>query len=149
VIQHRLDPHSESAPRFSPRLWPVRRGRGSIARWPRSPQARTRRTIGEITRVLRGTGAETVLNPVHPDTDQTILGTPIPQWPALSALVAEAARVLPGIRTQSWDVALTDRGPVLLEVNFGGDLNLSQLAYGTGVPDEAFAAHLHACGYRL
>ena len=53
------------------------------------------------------------------------------------------------IRTQSWDVALTDKGPVLLEVNFGGDLNLAQLAHGTGVLDDAYANHLRRCGYRL
>ena len=32
-----------------------------------------------------------------------------------------------GVRTQSWDVALSDQGPGFLEVNFGGDLNLAQL----------------------
>ncbi|HEX4174147.1 MAG TPA: hypothetical protein VHY82_16915, partial [Acetobacteraceae bacterium] len=47
----------------------------------------------------------------------------------------------------SWDIALTDRGPVLLEVNWGGDLNLAQLAYGRGVLDSEFAAHLNANGY--
>ena len=31
---------------------------------------------------------------------------------------------------QAWDIALTDRGPVLVEVNIGGDLNLPQLALG-------------------
>ena len=54
-----------------------------------------------------------------------------------------------GIRTQSWDVALTDRGPVFLEVNFGGDLNLPQLANGKGVLDDTYAEHLRHCGYRI
>ena len=35
-----------------------------------------------------------------------------------------------GIRTQSWDVALSDQGPGFLEVNFRADLNLAQLAEG-------------------
>ena len=34
-------------------------------------------------------------------------------------------------------------------MNFGGDLNLAQLAHGEGVLDEAYAAHLHRCGYRI
>jgi len=56
---------------------------------------------------------------------------------------------LPGIITRSWDVALTDSGPVLLEVNFGGDLNLAQLGHGAGVLDETYAEHLRQNGYRL
>ena len=57
--------------------------------------------------------------------------------------------MLPGIRTQSWDIALADGGPVPLEVNFGGDLNLAQLAAGEGVLDDAFREHLQAAGYRF
>ena len=52
-----------------------------------------------------------------------------------------------GVRTQSWDVSLPDRGPVLLEVNWDGDLNLAQLAYGRGVLDATYAAHLRANRY--
>lgn len=68
---------------------------------------------------------------------------------AIQDLVASAAQVLPGIRTQSWDVALTERGPVLLEVNFSGDLDLAQLALGAGVLDDTCAERLQRCGYRL
>ena len=58
-----------------------------------------------------------------------------------------AAPVFAGIRTQSWDIALTDCGPVFLELNFGGDFNLAQLADGKGVLDEAYVEHLRECGY--
>jgi hypothetical protein len=43
---------------------------------------------------------------------------------------------------------VTDQGPVLLEVNFGGDLNLAQLADGRGVLDDDYRAHLRQCGFR-
>jgi hypothetical protein len=43
---------------------------------------------------------------------------------------------------------MTRNGPVLLEVNFGGDVNLPQLAWGSGVLDSTYRAHLLACGYR-
>jgi hypothetical protein len=52
---------------------------------------------------------------------------------------------LNGIRA----AALTDSGPVLLEVNFGGDFNDAQLAHGAGVPDETCAEQLRQNGYRL
>jgi len=38
---------------------------------------------------------------------------------------------------------------VLLEVNFGGNLQLAQIAHGAGVLDDAYAEHLRQCGYRL
>ena len=104
---------------------------------------------GCIARVVQGTGAEMVIDGVHPDTGGPITGTPIPDWESLTALVTKAARLLPGVRTQSWDVALTDAGPVPLEVNFGGDLNLTQLASGVGVLDATYRAHLRYCGYRF
>jgi hypothetical protein len=34
-------------------------------------------------------------------------------------------------------------------VNFGGDLNLAQLANGKWVPDEGYIEHLRECGYRI
>jgi hypothetical protein len=88
------------------------------------------------------------LNPLHPDTGRAIIGTAIPEWDDLATLVKEAPRLLPAIRTQSWDIAVTDEGPIPLEVNFGGDLNLAQLASGVGVLDEAYRSHLTSCGYR-
>jgi hypothetical protein len=103
---------------------------------------------GIISRVVRGTGAEISVNEAHPDTKRAIVGTLISRWPALVRLVISAAQFLPGIRTQSWDVALAAERPVLLEVNYGGDLNLVQLAHGAGVLDEHYTEHLARCGYR-
>jgi glutathione synthase/RimK-type ligase-like ATP-grasp enzyme len=63
----------------------------------------------------------------------------------LTGLCLEAARALPGLRVQAWDIALTDRGPVLVEVNIGGDFNLPQLAHATGLMDERFRAFVDRC----
>jgi len=52
-----------------------------------------------------------------------------------------------GIRTQSWDVALSDQGPGFLEVNFRADLNLAQLADGKGGLDDGYTAHPRECGF--
>jgi hypothetical protein len=103
---------------------------------------------GLISRVVRGTGVEMNLNEAHPDTRRPIIDTLIPQREALTRLAVSAAEILPGFRTQSWDVAIAAEGPVLLEVNYGGDLNLAQLAHGAGVLDERYTEHLARCGYR-
>jgi hypothetical protein len=104
---------------------------------------------GELVRVVRGTGYEMEVNGNHPDTGQPIAGRVIQNWQIVAGMIRCSSQLLPGIRTQSWDVALTEDGPVLLEVNFGGDLNLAQLADGAGVLDDQYLAHLGSCGYRL
>jgi hypothetical protein len=78
-----------------------------------------------------------------------LVGWQIPDFERAADLCLEAARLLPGVKTQSWDVALTDEGPVILEVNWGGDLNLHQLSWGRGVLDEQYQSHLSRCGYRF
>jgi hypothetical protein len=170
VIQRRLDGNAWLAGLFGPRLWSVR---ALILVGPSGPvihRAVAKTATGNnpadnfwrhgnmlgaieletglISRVVRGTGVEMSLNEAHPDTRRPIVGTLIPQWEALTRLVVSAAEILPGIHTQSWDIAIAAEGPVLLEVNYGGDLNLAQLAHGTGVLDERYTEHLARCGYR-
>jgi len=102
---------------------------------------------GTISRVVRGTGHEMEVDFNHPKTGHPIVGMPLSAWNDLRELIHHSALIFPSVRTQPWDVALTDRGPVLLEVNWGGDLNLTQLAYGHGILDETYVAHLRANGY--
>jgi hypothetical protein len=64
-------------------------------------------------------------------------------------MAATAKRCGAGIRTQSWDVALSDQRPGFLEVNFRADLNLAQLADGNGVLDHGYTEHLRECGFRI
>ncbi len=101
---------------------------------------------GRVIRVVQGTGPEQRELDDHPDTGGRLQGLSIPDWPALTALVLQAATAFPGLRMQAWDIAPTDRGPVLVEVNIGGDFNLPQLAHRTGLMDERFRAFLDRCG---
>ncbi len=89
------------------------------------------------------------VNDVHPDTGEPIIGTFIIGWDGLLAMVKAASLLFPGIRTQSWDIALAEEGPVPLEINWGGDLNLLQLASGAGMLDDVYRGHLRACGYQF
>jgi hypothetical protein len=168
ILQPRLRPAREIEAAYGPRLWSVRllvfvrpagpsihRALAKIATGTNPADNFWRSgnmlgaidlSTGQITGVVRGSGAEMTRDEPHPDTRQTLIGFAIPDWRHLCDLAREAASVFPGIRTQSWDVAIADQGPVFLEVNFGGDLNLAQLADGRGVLDEAYRAHLRECG---
>ena len=72
----------------------------------------------------------------------------LPEFEKAKECVLEASRFLPGVRVQSWDVAVTTKGPVLLEVNFGGDLNLWQLSSDSGVMDKNYCDILREAGYQ-
>jgi hypothetical protein len=102
---------------------------------------------GRILRTVCGSGADLRVNGVHPDTGQTLVGAKISEWNQLREIVLAAAPIFAGIHSQSWDVAITEHGPVLLEVNFGGDLNLAQLATGKGALDAGYSEHLEEWGY--
>jgi hypothetical protein len=171
IVQRRLRQAPALAALFGPRLWSVRvlvlqadAGPGihravakiATASNPADNYWRQGNMLGAIDletggifRVVSGTGAGLEINGNHPDTGHPIVGTLIPGWDRIQALVVAAAPVFAGIRTQSWDIALADHGPVFLEVNFGGDLNLAQLADNAGVLDTAFAKHLEACAYSI
>ncbi len=102
---------------------------------------------GQITRVVAGSGATLSEVSHHPDTEAALIGLQLPDWHAARAMCERAAGTLPGLGTQSWDIALTPKGPVVMEVNWGGDSNLHQLAHGRGALTATFAAHLRRHGY--
>ena len=103
---------------------------------------------GEIERiVLNGPDGHEV---VGDDGSQLspLLGSKVPYWNDIRTQVIKAATVFYPVRTQSWDVAISSDGPVLMEFNFGGDLNLHQIAHGRGALNPEFVAHLKDCGYK-
>jgi hypothetical protein len=102
------------------------------------------RNTGAITRVIRGHGAALQEVACHPDTGQTLVGVTVPLWEAALATTLAAAADVPGIGLQAWDVGLTGRGPVLVELNVGGDVNLPQLAHNEGLMTEEFTRFMQA-----
>lgn len=100
---------------------------------------------GCVTRVIQGVGWDQVELEHHPDTNEPLDGVMLPDWTTLTELGLEAAGTFPGLRLQVWDIAPTDRGPVLVEVNVGGDFNLPQLAHAKGIMDERFRSFIERC----
>jgi hypothetical protein len=72
----------------------------------------------------------------HPDSQQLIEGFQLPDWPELLNLVKAAHREFSELWTLGWDVALTDRGPVIVEGNSVWAVEFIQLASGKGLRHE-------------
>lgn len=90
---------------------------------------------GRVLRVIQGYGLSLRHLDVHPDSGMSFGDLVLPDWDALKSTVLKAAALLPNFRFQHWDVALTDRGPVLIEINLfsAGGTELSQLVEGRGL----------------
>ncbi len=55
---------------------------------------------------------------VHPDSGLSIVDFRVPLWDEVVALIDRAARVVPEVPYVGWDVAVTEKGPVLIEGNW-------------------------------
>ncbi len=90
---------------------------------------------GKVLRVVQGYGMALQELACHPDSGLPFADLILPDWGELKDTVLKAAKLLPGFRFQHWDVALTDHGPVLIEINLfsAGGTELSQLAEGRGL----------------
>lgn len=90
---------------------------------------------GVVERAVHGYGFALRVHEQHPDSGMPLHGLALPDWPAALELVRRGARVFPMLRFQHWDIALTGRGPVVLEVNVTGGLDGIQFASGRGLYD--------------
>ena len=97
------------------------------------------RDTGQIERCMTGLGADWRMVTHHPETGKRLLGEYVPCWEQAVEVTLKAARVFPGLPVQAWDIALTDRGVVALEVNVIGSPFLPQIARSEGLIKGEFA----------
>jgi hypothetical protein len=81
-------------------------------------------------------GARCRLFSVHPRTGAEIEGRRVPCWPAMVELVRRAARALSELPALGWDIAITPRGPVIIETNWKFGFSLPQSAQRRGLRAE-------------
>jgi len=84
-------------------------------------------TTGAIGKMFQGVGWENRPVERHPDTGGDFSGVRLPEWRETAALCIDCAGHFPDLRLQHWDIALTDRGPVILELNVEGGLRTHQI----------------------
>jgi hypothetical protein len=129
----------DSEPELLRALWKIPAGRNIADNfWRGNILGSLDVETGRVLRVTQGLGLKRRDLDVHPDTGRAIKSMTLPQWAAAKALCLDAARVMPGLRLQAWDISICDSGPVLGEVNSGGDYYLPQLATDKGMLEAKF-----------
>jgi hypothetical protein len=89
---------------------------------------------GKLIRVLRRTATGTEVIDKHPKTQTSFAGLIFPEWNLMRDVVMRGAAAVPSCHFQGWDVALTDKGPVLVELEGdGGDPIMEQLCSDSGL----------------
>jgi hypothetical protein len=70
---------------------------------------------------------------VIPGTKKDFVGFKLPHWPQVKEVALRAASVLPWARAIGWDIAISDRGPVLIEGNAEWSTSLLQIPAPRGL----------------
>lgn len=65
----------------------------------------------------------------HPDTNFTFLDFKIPYFNEIKEMVVQASSLAPN-KLVGWDVAISKKGPVIIEGNHSYSLRMSEMAYG-------------------
>ena len=100
------------------------------------------RVVGYVDRIVTEIGPETAQG-------SAMLGRQLPCWQEVIDLCEEGARIFAPLRFQSWDIALAESGPVVVEVNPGSSFILSQLASGKGFLTDEFLEFLLENGCKI
>lgn len=87
---------------------------------------------GVLRRIVRGSGPNQTECPIHPESGVELLGMELPFWRELIRVNSQTAELFSPIRYQSLDIAFTEEGPVVIEVNSGGSFFIPQVASGRG-----------------
>lgn len=82
---------------------------------------------------------------VHPDTGKPLLDITVPDWEEVKRSALQAAPLFHDIRLQSWDIALTDKGPVCMEMNPGGNIDNCQVTERSGLWQGDFIEFVREC----
>lgn len=69
----------------------------------------------------------------HPDSQLKFKGVTVPQWQAAKKLVEDVCKYIPYYNSVGFDVATTVNGPVIIEINTGAAIYLSQMGKEEGL----------------
>lgn len=87
---------------------------------------------GRVTQVYGRVNDKISLVKHHPDTGYSFENLMIPDWDRVIKMLMLAGKNMTGLNLQNWDIALTDQGPVITEINVFGDMDIHQYANRQG-----------------
>jgi len=130
----------EGLPRLFRAVWKIPTGKNVIDNFMHGRTGNLVASVdicnGRIERVVTGTGSSLSVRATHPDTNKELIGVSLPYWSKIKRVCMDGASAFSGLRMQHWDIALCPNGPVALEVNVEGSLDLHQIAAQQGIYDE-------------
>lgn len=104
---------------------------------------------GEILNMVANDGGKRIELNALPDGERALLGERLPCWKEVRAL-NERVALLHGVnRFGSTDIAITEDGPVVVEVNTGCAFELIQIATGRGLLTPDMTRFLNDCGVNI
>jgi hypothetical protein len=87
---------------------------------------------GEISKMVGGFWPETQVFSTLPHTGKPVTGFHLPRWSEILDTCRRAGAVFPLMKIHHWDFALTDQGPLILELNDLGGTEIAQV-HGHGL----------------
>ncbi|MDP2369222.1 sugar-transfer associated ATP-grasp domain-containing protein [Rhodoferax sp.] len=87
---------------------------------------------GEISRVVGGFWPNTQVLTKHPVSGKPATGLRLPGWDQILDACQRGGAVFPLMKIHHWDFALTDKGPMILELNDVGGTEIAQV-HGRGL----------------
>ena len=91
---------------------------------------------GRVLRVSSGTGLDVRYHDAHPDTAASLIGFSIPAWPEIKRIALSGAAAMRHVPLIGWDIAPTESGPIIVEMNEVPDFFIVQFADRRGMLDE-------------
>ena len=136
----------DQGPRIFAALWKIA-GPGNMADnyWRKGNMlALLDKARGCVQRCTTGLGPELREIDRHPETCRPLVGFVVPDWSDIVELTLRAACAFPGLPIQAWDIAVTSKGPLPLEVNVFGSPFLPQIANDGGLLQGDFRTFIEA-----
>lgn len=132
---------TEDGPKIARVSWKIPAGANAADNFWRKGNllAQVDRKSGEVGRALCGSGLELVEVSRHPDSQIELAGFALPNWPSICEVALAGARLMRHVPLIGWDMASTDAGALIVEMNETPDFLLHQLADRRGMLDEEFS----------
>jgi hypothetical protein len=96
---------------------------------------------GSVTRTLTAFWPHTAIHLTHPLTGAQLEGFKVPGWDKVLQACRQGGATFPLMRIHHWDFALTDQGPLILELNDLG-MTIGPQIHGRGLLTEEMRAFL-------